>query len=105
MKVSEEELFLISGEKDIRKGMDVLVARHSLAMLLVTQGKEGVTAYWKNRFYHFPCQRVESVGTTGRGRLRGGVAGSTGSGYCTGSILWRIGHNSKRSNDSTTPST
>ena len=45
----------------------MLVARHSLAILLVTQGKEGVTAYWKNRFYHFPCQSVESVDTTGAG--------------------------------------
>ncbi|END1747536.1 aminoimidazole riboside kinase [Escherichia coli] len=67
VKVSEDELFFISGERNIRKGMDVLVARHSLAMLLVTQGKDGVTVYWKNRFYHFPCQMVESVDTTGAG--------------------------------------
>lgn len=53
VKVSEDELFFISGERNIRKGMDVLVARHSLAMLLVTQGKDGVTVYWKTDFIIF----------------------------------------------------
>ena len=67
VKVSEEELLVISGEKDIRKGMDVLVARHSLAILLVTQGKEGVTAYWKTDFITFLARVWKAWIPRGRG--------------------------------------
>lgn len=66
-KVSEEELFFISGEQDVRKGTDVLASRYPLALLLVTLGKDGVMARWQGKNLYFPATPVVSVDTTGAG--------------------------------------
>ena len=66
-KVSEEELFFISGEQDVRKGTDVLASHYPLALLLVTQGKDGVMARWQGKNLYFPATPVVSVDTTGAG--------------------------------------
>ena len=66
-KVSEEELFFISGEQDVRKGTDVLASHYPLALLLVTQGKDGVMARWQGKNLYFPATPGVSVDTTGAG--------------------------------------
>ena len=66
-KVSEEELFFISGEQDVRKGTDVLASHYPLALLLVTQGKDGVMARWQGKNLYFPATPVVRVDTTGAG--------------------------------------
>ncbi|HAM8912902.1 aminoimidazole riboside kinase [Escherichia coli] len=66
-KVSEEELFFISGEQDVRKRTDVLASHYPLALLLVTQGKDGVMARWQGKNLYFPATPVVSVDTTGAG--------------------------------------
>ena len=66
-KLSVEELQFISGESELQAGIDTLISRFPLRLLLVTQGKEGVMAYYQNQTHHFPAKPVVCVDTTGAG--------------------------------------
>lgn len=67
VKLSVEELQFISGELDLQSGIDKLVSFYPLHLLLVTQGKDGVIAYYQGKTHHFPSRPVVCVDTTGAG--------------------------------------
>lgn len=67
VKLSEEELALITAATDLRIGMKILAKRFAIKLLLVTQGKAGVLALFQNDFFHYPSSPVISVDTTGAG--------------------------------------
>ncbi|MGE0971492.1 aminoimidazole riboside kinase [Klebsiella sp. WOUb02] len=67
VKLSEEELVLISGSSDLAQGIAILTQRYRPDLLLVTQGKAGVLAAFQQRTIHFAAKPVVSVDTTGAG--------------------------------------
>lgn len=67
VKLSEEELILISGSNDIAQGIASITERYQPELLLVTQGKAGVIAAFQQQFIHFSAKPVVSVDTTGAG--------------------------------------
>ncbi|KMJ59260.1 fructokinase [Bacillus sp. LL01] len=66
LKISEEELEFITGEKDIEKGAAKL-EKYEIPLLLVTLGSEGSYAFTKDGHQHVPARKVETVDTTGAG--------------------------------------
>ncbi|RWU00012.1 aminoimidazole riboside kinase [Raoultella ornithinolytica] len=67
VKLSEEELALISGRDDLVEGITTLTQRYQPELLLVTQGKAGVLTAFQQQLTHFSAQPVVSVDTTGAG--------------------------------------
>lgn len=67
VKLSVEELQFISGELDLQSGINKLISLYPLHLLLVTQGKDGVIAYYQGKTHHFPSRPVVCVDTTGAG--------------------------------------
>ncbi|WP_142501714.1 aminoimidazole riboside kinase [Klebsiella sp. 2680] len=67
VKLSEEELVLISGSDDLSQGIASVSERYQPELLLVTQGKAGVLAAFQQQFIHFSARPVVSVDTTGAG--------------------------------------
>ncbi len=66
LKISEEELEFMTGEKDIEKGVAKL-ANYEIPLLLVTLGSEGSYVFTKDGYQHVPARKVETVDTTGAG--------------------------------------
>lgn len=69
IKVSEDELEYLTDEKGVSQGIEKLCQRHNPELLLVTQGKNGVTAYRKTEasVMHYSSAKVKVVDTTGAG--------------------------------------
>ncbi|MBP1018999.1 aminoimidazole riboside kinase [Serratia fonticola] len=67
VKLSEEELTLISGSDELTQGIAMVTERYQPELLLVTQGKAGVIAAFQQQFIHFRTKPVVSVDTTGAG--------------------------------------
>ncbi|WP_226681818.1 aminoimidazole riboside kinase [Sutcliffiella horikoshii] len=66
LKISEEELEFITGEKDIEKGAEKLAA-YEVPLLLVTLGSEGSYVFTREGHQHVPARKVTTVDTTGAG--------------------------------------
>ncbi len=66
LKISEEELEFITGEKDIEKGAQKLAA-YEIPLLLVTLGSEGSYIFTREGHQHVPARNVTTVDTTGAG--------------------------------------
>lgn len=67
VKLSEEELFFISGQDDLLEGMTQLVQRFQPELLLVTRGKEGVLVAFRGQIIHYPARPTICIDTTGAG--------------------------------------
>ncbi|EPF16918.1 5-dehydro-2-deoxygluconokinase [Cedecea davisae] len=67
VKLSVEELVFISGQADLRAGIEKLASRYNTELLLVTLGKEGVMASYRGEVHHFAARPVVCVDTTGAG--------------------------------------
>lgn len=69
IKISEDELEFLTGEALLSEGMLRLCDRYNPEMLLVTQGKQGVSVYRKKNasLKHYPAPEVRAVDTTGAG--------------------------------------
>lgn len=67
VKLSVEELEFITGESDLPAGITRFNNLHSPALLLVTQGKDGVMVHFQGSTHHFPARPVVCVDTTGAG--------------------------------------
>ncbi|MTB66963.1 aminoimidazole riboside kinase [Providencia sp. wls1943] len=67
VKLSEEELFFLSGKTDIQQGITHLSAQYSFDLLLVTLGKNGVMVCWQGDILHYSARPVVVVDTTGAG--------------------------------------
>lgn len=67
VKVSEEELFFLTQEKDDEKACKQLVDNFHTKLLLVTYGSEGCAIYAKNTFTKVTPFKVQAIDTTGAG--------------------------------------
>lgn len=67
VKLSEEELVFMTDSTHIASGIQQLVERFTIRLLLVTQGKFGVQAWHNGKLCHYPALPVSSVDTTGAG--------------------------------------
>lgn len=66
LKISKEELVFLTGHDNIKEGCEQLKNKHEIALVLVTDGENGVYFY-KDKLIHVPAQKVEAVDTTGAG--------------------------------------
>ncbi|EMX8898528.1 aminoimidazole riboside kinase [Enterobacter bugandensis] len=67
VKLSVEELAFLTGDADVREGLNMLMQRCPARLVLVTQGKEGVIAWHQGAVKHYPATPVQCVDTTGAG--------------------------------------
>lgn len=68
IKVAEEELSFLTGETELEAGQKKLRERFpNIVLLLVTRGKEGSRAFWKDLSASRPGCPVKAVDTTGAG--------------------------------------
>lgn len=66
VKVNDEELFFLTGKKDIKKAMDEILSKGP-GLCLVTQGEKGCYYKTKNFFGKFNTYKVDAVDSTGCG--------------------------------------
>ncbi|MEG6258161.1 aminoimidazole riboside kinase [Enterobacter bugandensis] len=67
VKLSVEELAFLTGDADVREGLNTLMERCPARLVLVTQGKEGVIAWHQGAVKNYPATPVQCVDTTGAG--------------------------------------
>ncbi len=67
IKLSEDELQFISGTHNIEQGIAWIYGKFQPELLVITQGKEGVTACYQSKNSHHAAKPVVSVDTTGAG--------------------------------------
>lgn len=67
LKLSEEELSLLTGERDLEKGIDVISNAYPCELVFITRGDKGAAARYNGRNYFSPAYRVEALDTTGAG--------------------------------------
>ncbi|MGG1630140.1 aminoimidazole riboside kinase [Rossellomorea sp. NRS-1567] len=66
LKISEEELEFITGEKEIESGVAKLRA-YNIPFLIITMGAEGSYVYVGDARQYVPAMKVKAVDTTGAG--------------------------------------
>lgn len=66
LKISEEELKLITKEVDIEKGIKSL-KKYDIPLVFVTFGKKGSLVYSKQSYVRCPGMKINAVDTTGAG--------------------------------------
>lgn len=67
IKLSQEELNTLSPGVSLRQAMTAFAQKYQPSLLLVTQGKEGVTLWHQQQLQHFSAPQVEVLDTTGAG--------------------------------------
>lgn len=67
IKLSEDELQFISGSHQLEQGIARVVEAYQPELLVITQGKEGVTAFYQGSLSYHEAKPVVSVDTTGAG--------------------------------------
>jgi len=92
IKVSEDELSFLTAEPQTAAAVDIMVQRYRPKLLLVTQGKEGVTVYVRqtSSIRHYSAPTIKVVDTTGAGDafVAGLLAGLAQSGVETSEQQW-----------------
>ncbi len=66
LKISEEELAFLTGEKDVVKGVQQL-KQYQIPVILVTLGSEGSYCFVNGDYAKVQAMKVEAVDTTGAG--------------------------------------
>ncbi|QTF10195.1 aminoimidazole riboside kinase [Brenneria izadpanahii] len=67
VKLSREELAFLSTTDDVEQGVEQLMQRYPIKLLLVTMGSEGVWLHDRQQRRHFQAPYVTPVDTTGAG--------------------------------------
>ncbi|MCA1029572.1 aminoimidazole riboside kinase [Bacillus timonensis] len=67
LKLSEEELEFLTGEKDIESGVAKLKEMHDIPFLLITLGAEGSYVYTASGYERVSAMKIDAVDTTGAG--------------------------------------
>jgi fructokinase len=67
VKISEEELWFLTGERDISRGAAILLEQFSLQIVLVTLGPRGAYARTRSGDAWSPAYDVATIDTTGAG--------------------------------------
>lgn len=93
IKVSEDELEYLTGERLLSEGILRLCQRHDPQLLLVTQGKDGVSVYRKQdaSLMQYPAPKVKALDTTGAGDafVAGLLAGLANNWPMASDNVWR----------------
>jgi fructokinase len=63
LKISDEEVGLVGGERNIRP----LMAEHGIAAVVLTKGAAGADAYFGDTLLHVPGRKAKAVDATGAG--------------------------------------
>ncbi|EDL63139.1 aminoimidazole riboside kinase [Bacillus sp. SG-1] len=66
LKISEEELEFITGEKELDAGVEEM-RKYNIPLMIITMGAEGCYVYTKDGHKHVPAMKVRAVDTTGAG--------------------------------------
>jgi sugar/nucleoside kinase (ribokinase family) len=67
LKVSEEELVFLKGDKQEEDALSALIKDHPIPMVLVTYGDKGSAVFYQNKLIKVPAFKVDSIDTTGAG--------------------------------------
>ena len=67
LKISEEELEFLTGEKEIKSGVALLKEQYDIPLIFITLGAEGSYAFTKDGSVRVPAMKVNAVDTTGAG--------------------------------------
>ncbi|WKX27784.1 aminoimidazole riboside kinase [Tatumella ptyseos] len=67
IKLSEDELQFISGSHQLEQGIARIVEEYDPELLVITRGKEGVSAFYQGNLSYHEAKPVVSVDTTGAG--------------------------------------
>ena len=74
VKVSDEEVVLLSGETDLKAGAEKLLAAYPMEFLAVTMGPEGSMVFNRKASAFAPAYKIDCVDTTGAGDAFWGAA-------------------------------
>ena len=74
VKVSDEEVALLTGESDLEKGAAKLLAEYSMEFLAVTMGPAGSMVFNRKASAFAPAYKIDCVDTTGAGDAFWGAA-------------------------------
>lgn len=66
LKLSEEELEFVTGEKDIHKGVEQL-QKYDIPLTIVTLGADGCYVFTSEGHQQVPAMKVKAIDTTGAG--------------------------------------
>lgn len=73
LKISDNEIQWLTGKEDYTDGVNWILERYQIPLILVSMGKEGSRAYYKNSMVEVaPFLQKETIETTGAGDTFGG---------------------------------
>lgn len=73
LKISDNEIQWLTGETDFTKGVEKIRSMHDIPLIMVSMGKEGSRAYYKESFVEVkPFLQDNTIETTGAGDTFGG---------------------------------
>lgn len=67
LKISDNEIEWLTGEKDYRKAVSELKAKYAIPLILVSLGKNGSMAFSDSAWATVPSYKVDTIETTGAG--------------------------------------
>ena len=67
LKISDNELQFVTGIEDFDEGIRCLKEKYNIKLILLTLGKNGSRAYYKNSKVEVPAKSVNAIDTTGAG--------------------------------------
>jgi len=67
LKISDNEIQFISGKEDYDEGIQNLIDKYNIPLILLTMGKDGSRAYYKGLCIECPGFPVKAIETTGAG--------------------------------------
>lgn len=67
LKISDNEIQFVSGKEDYDEGIRYLQEKYHIPLILLTLGKEGSRAYYKDMCVERPGYKVKAIETTGAG--------------------------------------
>ena len=67
MKISDNEIQFISGKEDYDEGIRYLQEKYQIPLILLTMGKDGSRAYYKDMRVEVAGRVVKAIETTGAG--------------------------------------
>lgn len=68
LKISDNEIVWLTGKEDYTEGVNWILEQYSIALILVSMGKEGSRAYYKGKMVEVgPFIRKETIEATGAG--------------------------------------
>lgn len=67
LKISDNEIQFVSGKEDYDEGIQYLIEKYNIPLILLTMGKDGSRAYYKGKRVERPGFPQKAVDTTGAG--------------------------------------